>query len=694
VIRIIQFYVLIIHKTLKITAMIQVSSRFAITFFRYLLSIASPFKKVFATLLVVQLLVFSANLQAQNCTVNANVDASYCANQTIQLAGTASSAVAGYVPTVTWTQVGGPSVIISNPSIVNPTIQGATPNQTYTFRLTALCEDEETVFDEVKITVKPITIANAGADATYCPGIYSVTGNTPVNAGETVSWAIVGTNSAGVSLSSTTIANPTITLPQTSAGFTTLRYTITSTNGCVVTDDVIITNRGGVLTVNAGPDQNIASNIACYSVSTCANLSGTFEGNGTGGQSGTWSQVSGPTIGTFNNANTQNPQVCNLKQGTYVFRLTATGPCASGFDEVTVVVPAPSQSITQAGGMADISFCDGRTSVVLNGTVPSFTGETVLWTIVTNGGGTPVIVSPTSATTSVTGLVSGAYYQFRYTITNAATGCSTTNTVQVYNQTTPSINAGVDQILACNTTSVSLPYTQGGGLYTQYQIISGPANVMASPINANNSPQVISGLTVAGDYIVRFTRNSPPSSTCQTASDDVKISVSATPSGSNAGTDQVLACGVNNTTLAGNTPAVGKGKWSQVSGPSVAVFSNATSNTSGVSNLLTGDYTLRWTIDNGPNCPKTFDDVNVIVRVPPIADAGADQVPVCIGTSVQLRANAALRRQIGTWTIVGQSPAGTAPTFSNINAANAKFTNLLANTTYQLQWTMVSTPQA
>jgi hypothetical protein len=602
--------------------------------------------------------------------------------------------VSGYTPPITWTQVGGPSVIISNPNIVNPTIQGATPNQTYTFRLTALCEDEETVFDEVRITVKPITIANAGADATYCPGTYSITGNTPQNSGETVSWAIIGSNNAGVTLSSTTIPNPSITLAQTSAGATTLRYTITSTNGCIVTDDVIITNRGGVLVVNAGPDQNIASNVACYSVSTCANLNGTFEGNGTGGQTTVWSQVSGPTIATFSNAAIRNPQVCNLKQGTYVFRLTATGPCVNGSDEVTIVVPAPSQSITQAGAMADITFCDGRTSVVLNGTVPSFTGETVAWTTINSSGNpSPTIVSPTSSTTSVTGLVSGAYYQFRYTITNAATGCSTTNTVQVYNQTTPSINAGVDQVLGCNVTSVSLPYTQSGGLFTQYQIISGPTGVMASPANATNSPQVISGLTVAGDYIVRFTRNSPPSSTCQTATDDVKVTISATPSGSNAGTDQVLACGVTSTTLAGNTPSVGKGKWSQVSGPSVAVFSNGTSNTSSVSNLLTGDYTFRWTIDNGPNCPKTFDDVLVTVRVPPIADAGADQVPVCIGTSVQLKANAPLRRQLGTWSVVGQSPAGTAPTFSNINAPNAKFTNLVANTTYQLQWTMVSTPQ-
>ncbi|MEA5460972.1 hypothetical protein VB796_18065, partial [Arcicella sp. LKC2W] len=673
--------------------MIQVVLYSVMTFLRHLSSFAIPFNKVFAKILCVLIFIFPTILTAQNCTVNANVDVSYCANQPIQLSGAVASAVNGYTPTTTWTQVGGPSVVISNPNILNPSILGTTPSQVYIFRLTGLCQDEELIFDEVRITVNPISIANAGADATYCPGVYTISGNTPANAGETVVWQIVGANNAGVSLSSGSVVSPSITLSQTSAGTSTLRYIITSSNGCQTTDDVIITNLGGVPTVNAGADQNIAANVACYSVSTCTTLNGTFEGNGTGGQTTTWSQVSGPTIATFSNANIRNPQVCNLREGTYVFRLTASGACTNGSDEVTIVVPAPSQSITQVGAMADITFCDGRTSVVLNGPSPSFVGETVLWTVVNNGGGSPVIVSPTSPTTTVTGLVSNAYHQFRYTITNAATGCSTNNTVQIYNQTPPSISVGADQVLACNVTSASVAYTQSGGLYTQYQIISGPTAVMASPVNSSGSPQTITGLTVAGDYVVRFIRNSSQGSDCQTVTDDIKINISISPTASNSGTDQVLACGISNTNLAGNIPATGVGRWSQVSGPSVATFSNITSNTSNVANLLTGDYVLRWTIENGPSCAKNTDDVLVVVRVPPVAMAGADQAPVCLGTSVQLNANVPLRRQQGTWAVVGQVPAGTAPTFTNINDPNAKLQNLIINTVYQLQWTVVSLPQ-
>ena len=688
----------IINQT-EITAMIQVITspkKGTDCSFLKFFDTVNPSLKVFAFRLVASLLIiFPTFVQAQNCSVNANVDASYCANQPIQLAGGVSSAVAGFAPPTTWIQVSGPSVLLSNPNILNPTVIGALPNQTYTFRLTARCEDNESVFDEVRITVRPISIAAAGADAAYCPGTYSVTGNTPVNSGETVSWQIVGNNDTGLSISSPTSATTAIILPPTSAGSTTLRYTITNPNGCSTSDDLVITDRGGAAVVNAGPDQNIPSNVACYSVSTCVQLAGTFEGNGTGGQNTSWSQVSGPTIGVFNNVNISNPQVCNLKQGTYVFRLTATGPCATGSDDVTIVIPPPSQSITGVANMPDITFCDGRTSVVLNGTNPSYTGETVQWTTINSSGNpNPTIVSPTSPTTTVTGLVSGFYYQFRFTITNAATGCSTTNTVQVYNQTTPSINAGADQILACGVTTATIPFTQSGGLFTQYQIIAGPTGVMANPVGTSNNPQVITGLSASGDYIIRFTQNSPPSSTCRTAADDIKITVSLPASASNAGTDQNLACGVATTNLAGNTfsPGLGIGRWSQISGPNLVTFANVFANNTGIVMTAPGDFTFRWTIDNGPNCPKTFDDVLVVMRIPPTANAGVDQNPVCFNTAVQLRGSVPAQKQVGTWSVVSQSPAGTAPTFSNVNDPLSKFLNLNPNTTYTLRWTISSIP--
>jgi len=54
------------------------------------------------------------------------------------------------------------------------------------------------------------------------------------------------------------------------------------------------------------------------------------------GQQGTWTIVSGPSVPTFSDPNNNSTNVSGLQQGTYVFRWTVSGPCANGFDEVTV----------------------------------------------------------------------------------------------------------------------------------------------------------------------------------------------------------------------------------------------------------------------------------------------------------------------------------------------------------------------
>ena len=318
-----------------------------------------------------------ADAQFQNCAANANVDQSICQTQAFQLAGGAASQVVGYTPPVKWIQIGGPSVLISNPALLNPTIAGYQPNQTYTFRLQATCQDGSLATDDVKVTVKPITIANAGRDTTLCPGTYTLKGNA-LGANETVTWQVIGSNGAGVSiLAGGNQVNNSITISATSAGSSVIRYTITNTNGCTTFDDVVITNRGGVTNVNAGADITLGS---CYSTSQCTNLSGTFAGNGTGGQSSLWTLVSGPTPVTISSPTANGTQVCGLSQGTYTFRYTVTGPCATGTDDVIVNVGPPSQSVTSANAGSNQTSCDGRTTAVLQAIPPTYAGETVAWT--------------------------------------------------------------------------------------------------------------------------------------------------------------------------------------------------------------------------------------------------------------------------------------------------------------------------
>jgi uncharacterized protein (TIGR02145 family) len=87
----------------------------------------------------------------------------------------------------------------------------------------------------------------------------------------------------------------------------------------------------------------------------------------------------------------------------------------------------------------------------------------------------------------------------------------------------------------------------------------------------------------------------------------ITMTVNAPPTTANAGADINPTCGVSTATLAGNTPTVGTGTWSVVSG--AATITTPTSPTSGVTGLaVPGTATLRWTISNSP-CAASTDDV-------------------------------------------------------------------------------------
>ncbi|RZK64642.1 MAG: tandem-95 repeat protein, partial [Pedobacter sp.] len=60
------------------------------------------------------------------------------------------------------------------------------------------------------------------------------------------------------------------------------------------------------------------------------------------------------------------------------------------------------------------------------------------------------------------------------------------------------------------------------------------------------------------------------------------------------------------------------GMWSQISGPTNAVFTNNSLFNSTVANLLGGSYVFRWTITNAAGC-STFSDVTIQINRRPVA---------------------------------------------------------------------------
>ena len=329
-------------------------------------------------------------VNAQSCSVNAGINQTICVNEVFQLDGNGSGT---FVDGPTWEQISGPSVFISDPSADDPIISGATAGNTYVFRLFAECGNGETPSQTVSVSVLPITVADAGEGLESCPdssGSLNIIGN-PAGAGETGEWIISGGNASGVVIADVNSATTSITLPEGSAGSTTLSWVITGGNGCMSSDDIVITNFGGVDPVDAGPDETLTN---CYTISQNYNLNGSFAGNGTNGQQGTWTFVSGPTSPTIGDENNNNTSVGPLTEGTYVFRWDVDGPCVSGDDIVTITVPPATQDVTTASTTnSDQRFCDASiTETTLIGNLSEFANETVTWT--QTGGPAATIVNP------------------------------------------------------------------------------------------------------------------------------------------------------------------------------------------------------------------------------------------------------------------------------------------------------------
>ncbi|WP_348799710.1 PKD domain-containing protein [Flavobacterium adhaerens] len=639
------------------------------------------------------------SLKAQNCVVNAGIlNETICANDPMLLQGNIPSPIIG--PAL-WKQISGPSVTITSPNSPTTTVTGYTGGNTYVFRYSATCGDGVSTYQDKTVVVMPITIANAGADIASCPnssGSISVSGNAPQNSGETGHWEITGNNDAGIVINFPNSATTTLTLPTTSCGVTTLTWVIEGTEyapgqKCTSSDSITVTNYGGVTPVSAGADITLGN---CYTTTQNVDLNGSFGGCGLNGQNGTWTFVSGPSTPTIANPNSNDTNISNLQEGTYVFRWTVVGPCASGSDEVSITVPAATQDVTNLGGGTEYTYlCDNTvTQATLVGQSPSYANETVLWT--QTGGGACTIQSPTSPTTLITGISdAGDPYTFRYTLTNSLTGCTSYKDYVIeYKASDRTISAGDNIFGECDQTDFSIPLTVTGSGVNKYRILSGPATsplapFPTSPKNVGNQLNI--SLTESGNYILQFVRSETGELPigCDYGFDNLAIVVSANAIPSNAGSDVVLACGVTEAPLAGvGISGAGNHYWTQVSGPNTATIVDKLEQNTTATGLIAGTYEFQYiTKGGGTRCPLSIDNVTVYVSDSTLSavDAG-DNAVICTNSELTLNGSIPAAGEFGIWT---QDSGPDTITFSDSGDPKAVATGFTTNGVANvLRWTI------
>jgi hypothetical protein len=477
----------------------------------------------------------------------------------------------------------------------------------------ATCADVTSTATTITVDPPPIA-ADAGTDDEVCSvTTYTLNGNNPGTG--TGKWTVIG-GPAGATFSDATKSNAIVSglIPGNVYQF---KWTITGSPFCPPTNDIV------TITIDKAPIGGTTSTPA----EVCSGSNG---GQITlAGQFGTivrweFSTDNGTTWQPIANTNTTQPYLNLTKTTSYRAILHNSTTCADvASTATTITVDAPP---TTADAGSDDEVCS-VTSYTLNGNNP--TPGTGKWSIISGPAGV-TFSDPTKPNAIVSGLIPGSAYQFQWTITATAYCPPSTDIVTIT----------IDKAPIGGTTSSPAEVCSGGNmgqikLSGQFGSIvrwefSTDNGTTWQPIANTGTTQPYLNLTKTTQYRAILHNSTTCSDVASTAT---TITVDAPPIAADAGADDEV-CSVTTYNLHGNNPAPGTGKWTVVSGPAGATFSDATNPNAIVSGLIPGSvYQFEWTITATAFCPPSTDIATITIDKAPIGGTTSGPAEVCSGTN-------------------------------------------------------------
>ena len=554
---------------------------------------------------------------------------------------TGTATLAGNIPSVgigTWSQISGGTgtgtVTYSN-SHSGTSTATVTTSGSYILQWTisnGICT-ASTATCSVTFNDLP-TVATAGAVTTVCvTAAATLDGNTPSlgvgswsGTGLTFGNASSGTSSVTASTAGTYVATWTITNGTCAA----------STATCSVTYTALPT------TATAGAVSNV-----------CITGPATLAGNTPSVGVGAWS---GSGL-TFGNAGSGTSTVTASTAGPYVATWTITnGTCAASTATCSVTFDAAPTTAT-AGPVTTVCV---TSSATLAGNIPlSGTGT---WSKL-SGSGTVTFGNANSGTSTATVTTAGTY-TLQWSIANGTCAASTA-TCSVTFDASPTVATAGAVANVCVTASATLAGnipSVGTGTWSQ---ISGGTGTGTVTFGNSHSGTSTAAATTAGSYILQW---SIANGTCAASTATCSVTFDAAPTTATAG---AVAAFCNNSTgiLAGNTPVVGTGTWTKLTGPGTVTFGNANLGNTTVTIAEAGTYILQWSIANG-TCAASTATCSVTVNPAPVATySGATSV--CVGATTPLSAS-------GSW--YGANWVSLNPEFATVSVSGV-VTGVAAGTT-------------
>ena len=425
----------------------------------------------------------------------------------------------------------------------------------------------------------------------------------------------------------------TVTVPNISltAGLKTMRiYFIT---GGFNINSVTFTTPNIAPVANAGTDKVITlptSTVALTGSGT--DVDGTIA-------SYLWTKVSGPTSGAVASPTLASTTATGLVLGIYKFELKVTdNGGAVGRDTVQVTVSVPNQPpVSNAGADKSITLPTSSLSLAGTATDPDGTVASYLWTKV-SGPASGAIVSPTSATTTVTTLVQGTYkFELRATDNSGAFGRDTVQvTVDPTNQP-PVANAGADQVITVPASTVTLTGsgTDPDGAIASYAWtkVSGPAS---GTITTPNAASTTVTALVQGTYKFELKVTDNNGGIGAIDRDTVTIKVNALPT-ANAGLDQNISLPTSSVSLAGSGAdidgTITAYAWTKISGPTTFTITSPATAATTVTGLVLGTYQFQLRVTDSNGATAT-DVLQVIVN--PLTNTPYTGVPKPIPGTIEV----------------------------------------------------------
>jgi PKD repeat protein len=393
----------------------------------------------------------------------------------------------------------------------------------------------------ITITVLPsATLANAGPDEALCNATsYTLKGNGPVVG--TGKWTIVAAPTT-IAFADDTQGNTAVSGLQAGNTYV-LRWTIGDASCSTSSDDVQIT----VNPITVG-------GTSTGDVSVCAGAnSGNISLTGQVGNIIRWERSIDNGLNWSTITSTANPYVfSNLIITTQYRAVVQSGSCPEAISTVSTITVNPGTVAANAG--ADQNLCIGN-GITLNGNNPS--PNAGVWTTVTTQTGV-TITDPTLYNTTVTGLVPGQTYKFRWTISGFG-GCPPSiseTTVTYYSPVTNNITAPTAPVCAGENTTITGDTPTGGtGTFAYQWQSSADGNTWSNVPSAINKDLTV--IVSSSTYFRRLVN----STICTSISNSLQVTVLPGLTNNSISADQNICIGTPAAGLIGTTPSGGSGAY-------------------------------------------------------------------------------------------------------------------------------------